>query len=82
MPFQAPKQHNRVVTALSSAVRKGTGPLARLIRTGELHCVFQPLGDLRTGAIFAHEALIRGPENTPLHSPEALLAMARSADSV
>lgn len=78
MPFQAPKQHNRVVTALSSAVRKGTGPLARLIRTGELHCVFQPLGDLRTGAIFAHEALIRGPENTPLHSPEALLAMARS----
>ncbi|MDP2771502.1 MAG: EAL domain-containing protein [Giesbergeria sp.] len=77
MPLQLPQQHTRVVTALSPAVRNGTGPLAQLMRAGELHCVFQPLGDLRTGAVFAHEALIRGPENTAWHTPEALLSMAR-----
>lgn len=29
------------------------------------------------GSIYAHEALIRGPKGTPLHTPDALLAAAR-----
>jgi diguanylate cyclase (GGDEF)-like protein len=31
---------------------------------------------LRNGSIYAHEALIRGPQDTPLHTPDALLAAA------
>ena len=37
---------------------------------------FQPIADLRQGTIFGHEALIRGPVGTPLHSPLELLALA------
>lgn len=66
-----------VLAALSPAVRHGTGPLAQLMREGRLHCLFQPLADLREGAIFAHEALIRGPEGSPWHTPDVLLDLAR-----
>ena len=62
---------------LSPAARHGKGPLAQLMREGGLHCVFQPLADLREGSVYAHEALIRGPEGTPLHTPDALLELAR-----
>lgn len=62
-----------LLPSLSPRVRRGEGPLARLLRAGGLHCVFQPLADLREGNIYSHEALIRGPENSPLHSPDALL---------
>jgi EAL domain-containing protein (putative c-di-GMP-specific phosphodiesterase class I)/GGDEF domain-containing protein len=37
---------------------------------------FQPIVDLRQGTVFGHEALIRGPAGTALHSPQALLALA------
>ena len=47
------------------------------MRGGGLYCVFQPLGDLREGSIFAHEALIRGPEGSALHTPDVLLDLAR-----
>ena len=67
-----------MVAQLSPAARHGTGPLAGLMRDGALHCVFQPLADLREGSIYAHEALIRGPQGTPLHTPDALLAQASS----
>lgn len=65
-----------VLAALSPAARSGTGPLARLMREGGLHCVFQPLADLVEGHVYAHEALIRGPEGTPLHTPDRLLQTA------
>lgn len=65
-----------VVASLSPAVRDGTGPLVRLMRGGGLHCVFQPLADLREGNVYAHEALIRGPAGTPLHTPDRLLEAA------
>jgi diguanylate cyclase (GGDEF)-like protein len=42
-----------------------------------LYPVFQPIVKLDGGAVFAHEALIRGPEGTALHTPDALL---RAAD--
>ena len=71
-----PTQH-AAIDLLSPAARHGTGPLARLMREGGLYCVFQPLADLREGGIYAHEALIRGPVDSPLHRPDALLEMAR-----
>ena len=60
--------------------RFGTGPLAALIREGKLHVVYQPIAQLSDGVIHAHEALIRGPVDTPLHRPDALLAAAAAED--
>ncbi|MDD0810564.1 EAL domain-containing protein [Curvibacter sp. RS43] len=45
-----------------------------------LHCVFQPIADLRSGSIFGHEALIRGPVDSPWHRPDVLLALAAQED--
>ena len=66
-----------MMALLSPAARKGAGPVAQLMREGGLYCVFQPLADLREGSVYAHEALIRGPQGTPLHTPDALLDSAR-----
>ncbi|MDP3132172.1 MAG: EAL domain-containing protein, partial [Burkholderiaceae bacterium] len=55
---------------------RGKGQLRRLMDSGALHCVFQPIADLTEGTVFAHEALIRGPTDTPFQSPDALLALA------
>ncbi|MBC8057509.1 MAG: EAL domain-containing protein [Rhizobiales bacterium] len=55
----------------------GTGPLSRLLQDKSLAPVFQPIVSMRDGAIYAHEALIRGPKGMPLHTPDALLAAAR-----
>ena len=55
----------------------GKGPMARLLRVGGLYPVFQPIVDLGTASIFAHEALIRGPKGSALHTPDALLRAAR-----
>jgi diguanylate cyclase (GGDEF)-like protein len=52
--------------------------LADLLREKALYPVFQPIAALSDGAIFAHEALIRGPDKTAFHSPEALLAAAET----
>ncbi len=60
----------------SSSVRRGRGPLAGLMRSCGLYSVFQPIVSLGDGAIYSHEALIRGPEKTSFHVPDALLAAA------
>lgn len=58
------------------AVRRGLGPLAGLMRDNQLYPVYQPIVSLRDGAIYSHEALIRGPQNTSFHTPDVLLAAA------
>ena len=68
---------NAVTALLSPAARVGAGPIAQLMRSGGLYCVFQPLANLRDGSVYAHEALIRGPIDTPLHTPDVLLNLAR-----
>ena len=50
--------------------------MAGLLRINGLHPVFQPIVSLRDGSIYSHEALIRGPEGTSFHTPDALLAAA------
>lgn len=55
----------------------GSGPLSRLLTNKSLSPVFQPIVSLGEGTIYAHEALIRGPQRMPLHQPDALLAAAR-----
>ncbi len=51
-------------------------PLSQTIEGRRLYPVFQPIVGLDAVSIFAHEALIRGPQGTPLHTPDALLKAA------
>jgi EAL domain-containing protein (putative c-di-GMP-specific phosphodiesterase class I) len=44
--------------------------------------VFQPIVDLSSGNVVAYEALARGPQGSPLATPDALFAAARSAGLV
>lgn len=62
---------------LDHALGDGSGPISRLLRDRSLSPVFQPIVSMRDGAVYAHEALIRGPAGMPLHTPDALLAAAR-----
>ncbi|WP_417223495.1 EAL domain-containing protein [Amphritea sp.] len=50
--------------------------LQELIETEQLYPHFQPIVDLRRGEVLGHEALIRGPENSELHSPLVLFSTA------
>lgn len=54
----------------------GLGPLGTLLKQGGLYPVFQPIVNLSGDGIHAHEALIRGPKNTALHTPDVLLQAA------
>jgi EAL domain-containing protein (putative c-di-GMP-specific phosphodiesterase class I)/GGDEF domain-containing protein len=64
------------LTQLSNKLLQGKGPLATLLRADGLHPVYQPIASLKNSSIFAHEALIRGPQGTALQSPTALLKAA------
>lgn len=59
-----------------AAVSMAPSPLAQIIEGRRLYPVFQPIVALDAVSIFAHEALIRGPQGTPLHTPDALLKAA------
>ena len=84
-PFAFQSLTNLVATVLPTVtrlngVRRGRGPLAALMRSQGLCPVFQPIVSLRDGSVYAHEALIRGPQGTHLHMPDALLAAAAHED--
>lgn len=51
----------------------------RIVGEGLLQPVFQPIVDFRTRNLFGYEALIRGPQDSPLQRPDALFATARAA---
>jgi diguanylate cyclase (GGDEF)-like protein len=55
---------------------KTSGPLEALLRGSGLYVVYQPIASLDDGCIYSHEALIRGPQDSPLHSPDALFSAA------
>ena len=44
--------------------------------------VYEPIVDVGTRTVFGYEALVRGPEGTPLHSPVALFRAAQTHDLV
>src|SRR6478752_3223104 len=51
--------------------------LQRIIELRLLTPVFQPIIALDSRRILGYEALIRGPENSPLHTPDQLFSVAR-----
>jgi diguanylate cyclase (GGDEF)-like protein len=59
-----------------SQITGGQGPLEDLLDRGRLYSVFQPIVNLEDASIYAHEALIRGPQGTAWHTPDALLRAA------
>jgi EAL domain-containing protein (putative c-di-GMP-specific phosphodiesterase class I)/CheY-like chemotaxis protein len=48
----------------------------------QIATLYQPIIDLRSGAVFAHEALSRGPEDSPFENPEMLFDYALKSDQV
>ena len=50
--------------------------LEAILQTQAITTHFQPIVDLRTGNIIGHEALSRGPLDSPLHSPVSLFQAA------
>jgi diguanylate cyclase (GGDEF)-like protein len=47
--------------------------MAHILLNGSIYPVFQPIVALADATVYAHEALIRGPQGSPLHTPEAML---------
>ena len=74
--------HPAVTMAFPSVpASTGEGLLARLHEIVEkrlLHALYQPIIDLRNGNILGYEGLIRGPADSPLHSPLNLFKVART----
>ncbi len=75
--FEASPTHR--VTHSTFKAPTGTwrqGPLQTILNESSLYPVFQPIVNLGDASIHAHEALIRGPGGTALHTPDALLRAA------
>ena len=47
-----------------------------IVEQRRLTALFQPLVDLRNGDIYAYEGFVRGPSDSPLHSPAKLFGAA------
>ena len=78
-PHLIPERHERQGAAFPAPTGEPEEVLAlkALIRDRQLSAVFQPILDCRAHSHMGFEGLIRGPENHPLHSPEALFSAAR-----
>ncbi|MDP2267175.1 MAG: GGDEF domain-containing protein [Thiobacillus sp.] len=50
--------------------------LNQIIEHSQLTALFQPIVDLGSGEIAGYEGLIRGPSDSPLHSPQSLFKSA------
>ena len=56
-----------------------TGMLDDILENQRLTAVFQPIIDFKNHAYIAFEGLIRGPADTPLHTPKALFEAAEQS---
>ena len=50
--------------------------LRDILHQQNLKSLFQPIVDLGSGRIYGYEALLRGPSDSPLHSPTSLFTVA------
>ncbi len=51
-----------------------------IVENCALTAVFQPIIEMKSGTIMGYEGLIRGPSDSPLHAPVALLRAAEACD--
>ncbi|MFT4927039.1 MAG: EAL domain-containing protein (putative c-di-GMP-specific phosphodiesterase class I) [Phenylobacterium sp.] len=58
--------------------RDDSALLDHIINERQITSVFQPIFNIQQRNILGYEALSRGPQGTPLHSPEKLFAAARA----
>lgn len=70
-----------VLTPFSSLLAKKDGielksPLQQILEQRRLSALFQPILDLKSGDFLGYEGLIRGPADSPLHSPVNLFGAA------
>lgn len=65
--------------SVEDAVGADDADLAALLRGGRLRSLLQPLVDLRSQNVVAHEALLRGPAGSALESPRALIDAAHAS---
>ena len=63
--------------ALTVSAITGDSSILSLIASDALRPWFQPIVQMRDGRVHAHEALVRGPQGSPLERPDALFAAAR-----
>lgn len=66
----------QIIEKLDSSSRSPDDWMQFLMGEDVLFAVFQPIVDLHQGTVLGHEALIRGPVDTPWHPPLAMLALA------
>jgi diguanylate cyclase (GGDEF)-like protein len=62
--------------SLDQALRLQT--VAQVLARKALQAHFQPLVELKSGAVMGHESLIRGPADSPLRAPDELFRAARA----
>ena len=74
-----PLTHVKRLNSVRAAVRAATlnaeekQNLHEILEGNKIHSVLQPIISLRDGSIFGYEALGRGPAETPMGNPEALI---------
>jgi len=56
--------------------------LRDIVANKSLHALFQPILGMDNATIVGYEGLIRGPSDSPLHSPVALFKVARDCEMV
>jgi diguanylate cyclase (GGDEF)-like protein len=69
-------QLNNLNVKLTNAHTGSLAQLQRIIRERHLSARFQPIIQMSNGHIFGYEGLIRGPSDSPLHSPANLFQAA------
>jgi diguanylate cyclase (GGDEF)-like protein len=65
---------------------RGASPMLRefreILELGKVRAVYQPIVTLRSGQVFAHEALARGPAGSALEMPAMLFDFAEEAGAI
>ncbi len=71
------QHHDVSFCSVAPAMHTQLSEFIELVSARRLHGVFQPILDMHSGKYFAFEGLIRGPQGSSLHSPQALFDCAR-----